>query len=401
MDVRLSTRGADMTLLGNELVVELDRYRQRARDWLAEATIPEVPLPLTEKFAVLRDWQKSLYAAGWVGIAWSTDAGGQGLTPLHHLVFTEELARARAPQPIGLIGLDVVGPSIERYGTSWQRTELLPRLLSGDDIWCQGFSEPEAGSDLASLRTRAVIDGDYFVVSGQKVWTSWAHMSQWCALLVRTDPNAPKHKGISYLVVDMSSPGITVRPLVQMTGDEEFCEVFFDEVRVPRRNLVGQLNEGWPLAIHTLGTERAGYTLRRRVDYEVAVDDAVSEIRHHLRGEGAPDRVNSAIGRTQVALRVLDAQTRKTITRLADKLGPTPEDSVDKLLLNDLEQDIFASIAELLGPLRSSPSARPFGLNTERWVHDHLYSRATSIYGGTSQIQRNIIAERLLGLPRG
>ena len=392
-----------MPILGEELASDLARYRTQAREWLGAAAIPEVPLALTERFAVLRDWQKTLYEAGWVGIAWSVEAGGQGLTPMHHLVFTEELARARAPQPIGLIGLDVVGPSIDHYGSPWQRTELLPRLLSGEDIWCQGFSEPDAGSDLASLRTRARVDGNDFVICGQKVWTSWAHLSQWCALLVRTDPAAPKHKGISYLLVDMNSPGITVRPLVQMTGDEEFCEVFFDEVRVPRRNLVGRINEGWPLAIHTLGTERAGYTLRRRVDYEVAVDDAVAEIRRyfHDRGETAPDRVSTAIGRVRVALQVLDAQTRQTITRLADNVGPTPEDSVDKLLLNDLEQTIFASIADLLGPLRSSPSARPFGLNAERWVHNHLYSRAASIYGGTSQIQRNIIAERLLGLPRG
>ncbi|WPB87864.1 acyl-CoA dehydrogenase family protein [Streptomyces malaysiensis] len=384
----------------------LDAFRARARAWLAEADPPEVPLDLDARFAVLRRWQKTLFEAGWLGIAWSKAAGGQGLTHMHQLVFVEELVRARAPQPIGIIGLEVVGPSIDRYGSDWQRRELLPRLLSGDDIWCQGFSEPNAGSDLASLRTRAVVDGDYFVVSGQKVWTSWAHMAQWCALLVRTDTSVRKQAGISYLLVDMTSPGIAARPIEQMTGDREFCEVFFDEVRVPRRNLLGGLNDGWSIATHTLGSERAGATLRRRVECEVALDDALAQLRRH-RADGASGRpeadrrTQAAIGRCHVALRVLDAQTRQTTTRLVAGAGPRPEDSVDKLLLNEIEQIVFSEIAGMLGPLRAVPGSRPRGLRSERWVHEHLFSRAASIYGGTSQIQRNIIAERLLGLPRG
>jgi alkylation response protein AidB-like acyl-CoA dehydrogenase len=384
----------------------LDTFRARARAWLETADPPEVPLDLDSRFTALRQWQKTLFEAGWVGLAWSTAAGGQGLSHLHALVFVEELARARAPQPIGLIGLEVVGPSIDRYGTEWQRNELLPRLLSGDDIWCQGFSEPSAGSDLASLRTRAVEDGDDFVVSGQKVWTSWAHKAQWCALLVRTDTTGRKQAGISYLLVDMSTPGVTARPIEQMTGDQEFCEVFFDDVRVPRRNLLGGLNEGWSIATHTLGSERAGATLRRRVECEVAFNDALAELRANLsdRVDTTPEalrRATAAIGRCYVALRVLDGQTRQTTARLAADSGPTPVDSVDKLLLNDIEQTVFAEIAGLLGPLRAISGSRPYGLRSERWTHEHLFSRAASIYGGTSQIQRNIISERLLGLPRG
>lgn len=387
-------------------VESLDEFRARARAWLAKAEPPEVPLDLDARFAVLRQWQKTLFEAGWVGIAWSKQAGGQGLTHLHQLVFVEELVRARAPQPIGLIGLEVVGPSIDRYGSDWQRGELLPRLLSGDDIWCQGFSEPNAGSDLASLRTRAVVDGDDFVVSGQKVWTSWAHKAQWCALLVRTDTSVRKQAGISYLLVDMTSPGVTTRPIEQMTGDREFCEVFFDEVRVPRRNLLGGLNDGWSIATYTLGSERAGATLRRRVECEVALEDALTQLRRHrangASGSAEADRhAQVAIGRCHVALRVLDAQTRQTTARLLANAGPTPVDSVDKLLLNEIEQIVFAEIAGLLGPLRAVPGSRPRGLRADRWVREHLYSRAASIYGGTSQIQRNIIAERLLGLPRG
>ena len=382
---------------------DLGRYRERCRSWLAATPIPEVPLDLTERFRVLRGWQRTLHDGGWTGIAWSRAAGGQGLSHRHQLVFSEELARARAPQPIGLIGLDVVGPSIDRFGTHRQRTELLPRLLSGADIWCQGFSEPDAGSDLASLRTRAEPDGDHFVVTGQKVWTSWAHLASWCAMLVRTDPDAPGSRGISYLLVDMSTPGIETRPLPQMTGDQEFCAVFLDEVRVPRENLVGGLHQGWPIARHTLGTERAAYTLRRRVEYEVALRDAIAELSACGTLDADPHRahrVRSAVGRSHVALRVLEARTRGTIDRLAADTGPVPEDSVDKLLLNDVEQQVYGSIADLLGPLRATPSGRPLGLDPARWAHDHLYSRAASIYGGTSQIQRTIIAERLLGLPR-
>ena len=392
-----------MTAPENELE-PLDDFRARARTWLAHSDPPIVPLDQDARFAVLRAWQRTLYDAGWMGLAWSREAGGQGLTYQHHLVFVEELVRARAPQPIGLIGLEVVGPSVDRFGTSWQRQELLPRLLSGEDIWCQGFSEPDAGSDLAALRTRAEIDGDELVVTGQKVWTSWAHVAQWCALLVRTDPTVRKQAGISYLLVDMRSPGITAKPIEQMTGDREFCEVFFDEVRVPRRNVLGELNQGWSIASHTLGSERAGATLRRRVECEVALEDALTELRAAgaaRRPGDALTRQRSAVGRSHVALRVLEAQTRRTTARLVAGLGPTPEDSVDKLLLNDVEQTVFAEIAGLLGPLRALPDAHPAGLRSGQWGHDHLYSRAASIYGGSAQIQRTIVAQRLLELPRG
>ncbi|MDL5159702.1 acyl-CoA dehydrogenase family protein [Actinomycetospora termitidis] len=377
---------------------ELDAFRARAREWLAAVGPPEVPLDLDARFAVLRRWQRTLFDAGWLGLSWSKEAGGQALTHAHQLVFVEELVRARAPQPIGLIGLEVVGPSIDRYGTDEQRRDLLPRMLSGADIWCQGFSEPEAGSDLASLRTRAVLHGDHYVVTGQKIWTSWAHEAQWCALLVRTDPSVRKQAGISYLLVDMSSPGITTRPIRQMTGDREFCEVFLDDVRVPRSNLLGRENEGWAITSHTLGSERSGATLRRRVELEVALEDALGQLRS---GGIDDDRVRAAVGRSHIAMRVLDAQTRRTTDRLAADTGPTPVDSVDKLVLNEAEQTVLAEIAGLLGPLRAVPGARPLGLRSDRWAHEHLYSRAASIYGGSAQVQRTIVAERLLGLPRG
>jgi alkylation response protein AidB-like acyl-CoA dehydrogenase len=381
----------------------LEEYRAAVRVWLAAADIPEVPLDLDGRFEVLRRWQRTLFDAGWIGISWSREAGGRGLTPLHQMVFAEELARAGAPQPIGLIGLDVVGPSIDHYGNPDHKERLLPRLLSGDDIWCQGFSEPESGSDLASLRTRARIEGDHFVIDGQKVWTSWAHKAQWCALLARTDPDAPKHKGISYILVDMSTPGVTVRPLVQMTGDNEFCEVFFEDVRVPLDNLVGELNAGWSIAQHTLGDERGSYTLRRCVEYEVALEEAVKELRGHVAATGTqlPERAFEQIGRAYTAIRGLEGQTRKTMARKMNGEGPSPYDSVDKLSLNEVEQLMYTAVTDLLGPLRNVSDGSPLGLQSARWVKEHYYSRAASIYGGTSQVQRNIIAERLLGLPRG
>ncbi|WP_055593587.1 acyl-CoA dehydrogenase family protein, partial [Streptomyces hirsutus] len=281
--------------------------------------------------------------------------------------------------------------------------QLLPRLLSGEDIWCQGFSEPESGSDLASLRTRARIEGDEFVINGQKVWTSWAHKAQWCALLARTDAGAPKHRGISYILVDMSTPGVTARPLVQMTGDDEFCEVFLEDVRVPVRNLVGQLDEGWAIAQDTLSHERGSYTLRRRVEYEVAVEEAVRNLRGHVGATGTEpsDRVLEQLGRSYAAVRALEALTRRTIDRQLTGDIPSPYDSVDKLSLNEVEQLLYTSITDLLGPFRLAADRAPFGLDGPRWVKEHYYSRAASIYGGTSQIQKNIIGERLLGLPRG
>lgn len=381
----------------------LQTWREHVRAWLATADIPEVPIDLIDRFNVLRRWQHTLFEAGFIGISWSKQAGGQGLSPLHQLVFSEELAKAGAPQPIGLIGLDVVGQSIDKYGREWQRSELLPRLLSGEHIWCQGFSEPGSGSDLASLSTRARIEGDEFVINGQKVWTSWAHLSQWCALLARTDTEAPKHKGISYILVDMRTPGVTARPLTQMTGESEFCEVFFEDVRVPVENLVGELNQGWAIAQDTLSHERGSYTLRRRVEYEVSIDEAARELRRHFEDAGtAPsDWVLEQLGRSFVAARALDGLTRKTMQRQINDEVPSPLDSVDKLSLNEVEQLVYTSITNLLGPNRLALNANPMGLETARWVKEHYYSRAASIYGGTSQIQKNIISERLLGLPRG
>jgi alkylation response protein AidB-like acyl-CoA dehydrogenase len=370
------------------------------RAWLDSVTIPAVAVEENERFTVLRAWQRTLYDAGFMGVDWAVESGGQGLTPQHRLAFMRELARAHAPAPIGLIGLDVVGPSIEKYGTPEQRRTLLPSLLSGEEIWCQGFSEPGAGSDLASLRTRATLNGDVFRVDGQKVWTSWASRASRCALLCVTDPEAvPHHRGLSYLLVDMNAPGVAVRPIRQMTGDAEFCEVFFDGVEVPRSQLLGSLNDGWRIALDTLSSERGNYAMRRLVEIGWLLEDTIDELTRS--GKRLDARTDEAIGRAHVALAVLESQIARTTERLTSQTGPDPVDSIDKLVLNEAEQVVCESLVALAGPFRAAPQSRPFGLRVDRLVHDHVFSRAASIYGGTSQIQRNIVAERLLGLPKG
>lgn len=378
---------------------ELEAYRHEARAWLEQAAKPVLSLDYDENFPLLKAWQKTLYEAGYVGIAWPTAYGGQGLSKRHALVFAEELARARAPQPGGSIGLEVVGPTILAYGTEEQRRTLLPPLLSGEQTWCQGFSEPEAGSDLAGLRTKAVRDGDHLEISGQKIWTSYATHADWCAVLARTDPDAPRHKGISYVLVDMRSPGIEVRPIVQMTGDAEFNEVFFDDVRVPVSNVLGDFGDGWKLAMDTLGHERGGYALRRGAENEAAFRDLVHALRAAQRADDAPTA--RAIGRLLVQLRAFEAQGRATAERQRTGDVPSPLDSVDKLSLSETEQLLYATAVDALGSQRIAADATPFGLSAERWMKGLMYARAASVYGGSREIQRTLVAERLLMLPRG
>ena len=376
-----------------------EQLRAELREWLSTVEIPAIPADHGARFNTLRAWQRTLFDGGWMGIDWSLAAGGRGLTPEHQFAFVSGLAAARAPAPIGLIGLDVVGPTIDAFGTAGQRERYLPSLLSGEDIWCQGFSEPDAGSDLVALRTSAVRDGDVFHVNGQKIWTSWAEQATRCALLCRTDPSAAPRLGLSYLVVDMASPGITVRPIEQLTGDSEFCEVFFDEVQVPCDNLIGAEGAGWRIAGHTLSRERSTYSMRRLLDLGWLVEDTLERLRtSSARWCADPAAV---MGRSSVALAVLEAAVRRTVRRLSEDPGPSPEDSIDKLILNDAEQQVCAALVSLAGPFRGLHGVGPGEVDWQQLNAAHYFSRAASIYGGTSQIQKNIVAERLLGLPRG
>jgi alkylation response protein AidB-like acyl-CoA dehydrogenase len=377
---------------------DLEEYRGKARAWLVDAVVPDLPEEYEARAVALREWHRTLYAAGWVGIDWPVEFGGQGLSVDHRLVFTEELARAGAPQPVGAIGLDIVGPTLLTYGTEEQRERFVQPMLSGDEVWCQGFSEPDAGSDLASLRTRAKREGDKFVVNGQKVWTSWASDADWCAVLVRTDTEQAKHKGISYLLVDMRSPGITVRPIVQMTGDAEFSELFFEDVRVPVENILGPLNGGWKLAMDTLAHERGGYAIRRRMENEASFLALLDGLRAEGFDDDTDPRATELVGAVQIEMRAFAALTQNTARRLQRGEVPSPLDSVDKLLLANVEQKLFGTAVDLLGAHRMAP---PRGaLDGEEITKGYLYGRSGSVYGGSAQIQRSIIAERMLGLPR-
>lgn len=389
------TASTTQTRLAEPTVAE---FRSEARAWLRTAQIPQLPPTYAGRAQLLRAWHRELYQAGWVGIHWPREVGGRGLSAQHHLAFNEELSRARAPQPVGSIGLEVVGPTILKYGTQAQQDRFIPPLLAGDEVWCQGFSEPEAGSDLASLRTSASLDGDELVITGHKIWTSWATDADWCALLVRTDKDAPKpHSGISYVLVDMRSPGVTIAPIVMYNGDAEFNELFFDQVRVPVSNVLGALNGGWALAMDTLGWERAGYSIRRRTENEIAFWDLLDQTRGTLAGDEPDAHSAMAFGHVYAQLRAFEALTKRSAQRLAQGDVPTPNDSVDKLWLTQTEQALTALAFDRLGAARTAPADDDGRL----WAKRFLYGRAASVYGGTSQIQRTLIAERLLGLPRG
>jgi alkylation response protein AidB-like acyl-CoA dehydrogenase len=374
---------------------------EEVRAFLAEhAPAPEeVPTRLDEHVEFLRRWQLQLKDARLVGLSWPSEYGGRGGTLSEQVIANQEMARARAPQLVGYVGVDVVGPTIVEHGTAEQKARHLEPILSAREIWCQGFSEPGAGSDLASLRTRAVEQGDHFRLDGQKVWTSYAQYAQWCAVLARTDPDAPAHRGISYLLVDMASPGITVRPLVMSTGDAEFGEVFFDDVLVPRENVLGELNGGWALALHTLAHERGPYAMTRQVTLSGMLDRLVEAARS-VRRDGEPAiecaAVVAKLIEARVAIEVLKHQSYRSVGRMIATGGASVESSADKVMLGQAEQLLGAAALEVLGPLATLPD----GADQHLWQQLYLYGRAASVYGGSVEIQRDIIAQRILGLPR-
>jgi alkylation response protein AidB-like acyl-CoA dehydrogenase len=360
------------------------------------------PADFDERIAWLRAWQRKLHGARLVNVAWAEEHGGRGATLGEQMVVEEELARADAPELIGVVGLGVVGPSIVAHGTDAQRARWLPKILSADEIWCQGFSEPGAGSDLAALRTVAEDHGDHWLVRGQKTWTSWAQYARWCAVLARTDSDAPSHRGISYLVVDMDAPGVDVRPLVQLTGDAEFSEVYFDDVAVPKDRIIGAPNEGWAIAMHTLSHERGPAVAGRAVKLRVLLDQLIGDARR-LERDGRPviedDAVRLMLARTHVQLQVLRCQSARTVGTMVAKGRPGLETSIDKLQLTRAEQALGDAALAVLGPSTAYPDeGGPVDIG--QWLGVYLYGRAASIYGGTSQVQKNIIAERILGLPR-
>ena len=295
------------------------------------------------------------------------------------------------------VGPALVGPTLIHHGTEAQKRRFLPKILTGEEIWCQGFSEPNAGSDLAACRTRADLRGDVFVVSGQKIWTSYARFADWCILVTRTDFEAPKHRGLTFLLVDMQSPGITIRPLVEMTGVAWFNEVFFDEVRVPRENMVGRLNEGWQIAITTLAHERAGSAPHARIAGEMR--DVIALARR-LQRTGDP-RWRQRLAQSFVESEIVRLIAWKQVTEVMRRGQPGPEGSYLKLLWSETDQRMKELALDVEGPYAALARGASRAPDAGRWEYEYLWSRAATIYAGTSEVQRNVIAQRVLGLPRG
>jgi alkylation response protein AidB-like acyl-CoA dehydrogenase len=375
---------------------EVEQFRDELRAWLSKNLTDELIAARRPSgrddaaFEKLRAWNAVMADAGWAAVSWSREYGGRGATVLEQLVYTEETTRARAPLPLNVIGMNNIAPAIMQYGTENQKTTLLPRMMRADDIWCQGMSEPEAGSDLAALRTKAVRDGDDFVVSGQKIWTSLGHKAKWCQLYVRTDPDAPKHKGISCLIVDMSLPGIETRPLVTLNGDTDFAEVFFHDVRVPADALLGPLNAGWQVATTTLSHERAG-AARLYAELEVRLEELVADFAEIDGGDALEDPVIlRRLGEIAVRIKYLEVLCQRAISATlhgGDALGSA---SLAKTVWGEIGQDLAALAFDVLGTR---------GVQG-RWSDYRLTSRSLTIAGGTSQINKNITAQRVLGLPR-
>jgi len=333
-------------------------------------------------------------------VHWPREYGGRGVSLTEQAIFQQEMARARAPQMMNRVGINLVGPTLIAHGNEEQKRRYLAKILSCEEIWCQLYSEPNAGSDLASLRTRAKPHGDHYRVSGQKVWTSYAQFASFGILLARTDPDAPPHRGISYMIVDMRSPGITIRPLTQITGSAEFSETFFDDVLVPRSNLIGRENDGWNVATTTLAHERGtSFPFKEQVLHKIYVDELADLLRR--RGGAGDPTLRQEYAACFIDVEIMRLHNCHMMTRLARGELPGPESSIVKLFWADLTQRLGDLAMESLGPAAQLVHGDPAAEAGGRWQQRHLWSRCASIAGGTSEIQRNIIAQRLLGLPRG
>ncbi len=383
---------------------EQEAFRKEVRHWL-ETNLPDdlrgrafaSSRADKEQVSRLRAWQRTMYEAGYCGLDWPREFGGRGASIIEQIILYQEMARAECPQFLNRGGLSMLGPTLMRYGTEAQQKRFLPKILTAEELWCQGFSEPNAGSDLANLQTRAVLDGDTFVINGQKVWTSMAHVADWCFLLARTDPGAPRHKGISFILMDMKTAGITLRPLTQITGEAEFNEVFLDNVRVPRENLVGKLNEGWSVALTTLAYERDVLTFIRHISLRNALHRLLRLARD--RGRAADPIVRQKIASLWIGEQALQLNAYRSLTKILRGGQPGPEGSTSKLFWSQLDQELAQVGTELIGPA-SQIEESPWAPDGGQWQFYALLAQGSGIRAGTSEILRNILGERVLGLPK-
>jgi len=381
-----------------DFTVEDDLFREEARDWLNE-NVPTEPRP--QQGLAMREfdlaWQRRQYDGGWAGVSWPKEYGGRGLSLTHQLIWYEEYARAGAPNAqLLFVGCNHAAPTLMSKGSEEQKAYHLPKILRGEVAWCQGFSEPDNGSDLAGLRTRALIDGDHLVVNGSKIWTSNAHLADWQELLVRTDPLAPRHKGISWVICDMNTPGIELRPILIMTqpGHHHFNQVFYNDVRIPLANVVGEINDGWNVAMSTLGFERGTAGMSEQITYGVLLEKLIDMARERF-GDAAIE--HDEIGQRLAQLRADHAAVRAMIYMVVSRSyagAPGSEASLTRAFFSQLQQRTRRIALDILGAdSLEMPSEDP-------WIRPYLRSFSTTIAAGTSEIQRNIIGERVLGLPR-
>jgi len=380
---------------------EAEAFRREFRAWLDDNVDPNLEggagamkaAESPEVLERLRAWNNKLADASYAAIAWPVEYGGRGASVMEQVVYAEELSRAGAPGTLNVIGISNIAPSIMQHGTEEQKRRFLEPMLRGDEIWCQGFSEPNAGSDLASLQTRAVADGDDYIVNGQKVWNTFGNIADWCELLVRTDPDVSKHKGISCLLVDMRLPGIEARPLVTITGEREFSEIFFTDVRVPKSALLGPENEGWRVAMTTLTHERGGVaSLHLGVRKKIA---DLMELARSTQRRGRPAAedpvVRQGLARLYLEGEYLKLLSDRAVSGVLHGRPAGPETSLAKLVWSECETHIADMAGQILGA----------AANTGHWGRDRVYVRALSIAGGTTQGNKTIVAQRVLGLPRG
>ena len=369
-------------------------FRDELREWLAANSPPSrlgQGVGDDAEYAWRREWQRQLYDGGWAAPAWPAEFGGRGATLTESAIYFEELGAARVPLPANVLGLLLGGPTLMVWGTEEQKQRYLPPILSAEEIWCQGFSEPDAGSDLASLKTRAVKDGNEWVVTGQKVWTSVAQYSKWCMLVARTEPGlAKKHHGLTYFLMDMEQPGVQVRPLRQITGEAEFNELFIDEARIPDTNVVGGVGNGWKVALTTLMNERAGLGFALQVRLRQMLDDlfATAAKRGLLQNPLYAD----ALGELHIRTEALRLIAWKGLTDIERYGQPGPEGSLVKWLWSDTNQRLTQLAVNIVGPEALTTDSR--------WSYELLRSVGNTLEGGTTEILKNIVAERVLGLPR-
>jgi alkylation response protein AidB-like acyl-CoA dehydrogenase len=392
----------DLNLTPQEL-----RFRDELRAWLKANVPPEWDErrdePLEKRFEFLKAWQRRLYEAGWAGISWPKQYGGRGASLMEQAIFWEEMARAGAPPLANVLGVGLVGPTLIAFGTEAQKKRFLAKILSAEEIWCQGFSEPNAGSDLAALSSEARLDGGCYIVNGHKVWNSYGWAAQWCELVVRTDPAVPKHKGLTVLLVDMSSPGIEVRPLRQITGESEFCELFFRDVRVPVENVVGGVKQGWDVAMGTLMHERGTFGAGLQIMYRRNIDRLIElsrSVERHGRPACEDPVIRQKLAQCYAEVEIMRLNQMRAFSRLSATGVPGPEGSIQKIFWSELNQRLQQVAQELLGPFGQLSGPHGDAVDGGMWAYGYLRARGNTIEAGTSEIQRNIIGHFVLGLPK-